>query len=109
MSDVPEDDKPISVRFKHAEEKARFLARAKELGLTKSELARQFIVMGLDGKLPGSEPPATEVPPSPSVSEIRQTVIKAAFATIVALSPELDERQAEEFLRSVFGDFGPLA
>lgn len=94
---------PLSFRFKRADEEARFRARADELGCTTSELARELILMGLDGELAGAERPSA--PPNPSATEIRQLVIRAAWATIVALSPDLDEEAAAEFLRGVFGNW----
>lgn len=105
MSEQPQKKQTFSFRFKRAEEEARFIARVKELGTTTSDLARELICMGLDGELPGAEPTAQGTPAGPSARELKQAIIRAAWATVVALSPELDEKAAAEFLRGVFGEW----
>ena len=105
MSDQPQKKQTFSFHFKRAEEEARFIARVKELGTTTSDLARELICMGLDGELSGAESPAPGTPTGPSAREIKETIIKAAWATAVVLSPDLDEAAVADYLRGLFGEW----
>lgn len=110
MSDQPAKKQTFSFRFRTLSDETRFLAKVKELGTTPSDLARDFIAVGLDRELAGDEPPgpADRATHSPSVrpsDELKRLVVKAAWATIVALSPDLNEETAAQFLREVFGSF----
>ena len=106
MSDQTAKKAPVSFRFRTPADEAKFLAKVKELGTTPSELARDLIGMGIDRMEEPSETADRRPEILPAVpDEIRRLIVKAAWATIVALSPDLDEETAAEFLRGVFGEF----
>lgn len=106
MSDQPAKKATISFRFRTPADEAKFLAKVKELSTTPSDLARDLIGMGIDRAEAVSESADSSPEIRPAVpDEIRRLIVKAAWATIVALSPDFNEDRAAEFLRSMFGEF----
>lgn len=106
MSDQPAKKQTFSFRFKTLDDEAKFLARVKVLGTSTSILARDLIGLGLDREALSAEPagPLAEAPPQVP-DELKRLVVKAAWAVVVAISPQLDEAAAAEFLRGIFGEF----
>ena len=74
-----------------AEEHQLLLAYASARGQSPGQAARDLTLAGLRG---GPAAPPTFV----------TAARKAAYSVIVALSPEMDEEAAEQFLREVFDD-----
>jgi hypothetical protein len=106
VSDHTRPKRTFSFRFLTLPDEAKFLAKVKELGTTPSDLARDLIGMGIDRAEEHSETADRRPEILPAVPDgIRRLIVKAAWATIVALSPDLDEDRAAEFLRGVFGEF----
>lgn len=106
MSDQSKQKQTFSFRFRTPADEAKFLAKVKELGSTPSDLARQMIGLGIDQAEARSESADGGPGVLPAVpDEIRRLVVKAAWSVIVALSPDLSEETAAEFLRGVFGEF----
>jgi hypothetical protein len=91
--------KPLTVKLA-ADDLARLDARAKAAGEKRSAHARRLLAAALRGAGDldaARERPVTTPPAGPAVSaEVR----KAVWALIVALSPDLDEDHALDFVRT---------
>ena len=96
MSDSNEKDKII---FRSREVYERCVEKAKLRKCSPNQLARELVKIGLDqGWADGM--PVTQAPPP--LDQYRALLRKAAWCLIVALSPTMDEAQADQFLRETF-------
>lgn len=106
MSEQAAKKQTFSFRFRTPTDETKFLAKVKELGTTSSDLARDLIGLGLDREELGAVSEGSRLEIRPQIpEEFKRLVVKAAWSVIVALSPDLTEDSAAEFLRGVFGDF----
>lgn len=106
MSDQTKQKQTFSFRFRTLADEAKFLAKVQELGTSTSSLARDLIGLGIDraeGRSDSADGSPGVLPAVPD--QLRRLVVKAAWSVIVALSPDLTEETAAEFLRGVFGEF----
>ncbi len=77
----------------------RCVEKAKLHNCTPNQLARDLVRMGLDlGLADGGQLPQE----APKLDDLRALLRKHAWCLIVALSPDLDESGADQFLRETF-------
>ena len=96
---MSEPEKKDQIIFRNREVYERCVEKAKLRKCSPNHLARELVKIGLDqGWADGM--PVTQ-PPAP-LGEYRALLRRAVWCLIVALSPTLDEAQAEQLLRETF-------
>lgn len=96
---MSEPDEKNKVIFRFKDGLPRLRAKAQAMGISPNRLARELVKLGLD--LGWADGVRTRPGPPPE-DEYKALLVKACFAVIVALSPDMDELATTAWLSEVF-------